>query len=370
MWNEPVQNGVPNMGDMSTLQAPKKPRKKMPLWLKILLIVLPSLLVLVTIFVVIVLGIIQTMTREADALTRRYWDAVTSCDGQALVEMLPEAAVEHICAAENIAEETLPLALTAYLEDQRETMGGEMTVEWRDYSYRAANDIENAPRVIWQDAETYGFDFHSFMRYEVLLEIVTPEQTDTYRCDMRFVQSEDQWCCLNVLDDVEAMRQGGFLQEMLYQTDFQAPVEDYLNALVRQDVNAMQAMVPSGWWLLLEDMGCDVFLANACLEQQLSMVCETALGLSSPAGSDCTDITFLGSETYEQSVLDSFNTVLVDYGIAAEEMVNVAVSFTVEGTTCDNYVVTMTKIDGVWYVYDVMYQYDSGVQNFGWYLTQ
>lgn len=350
-------SGMPGDGAIP----PKK--KKFPLWLKILLIVIPIFVVLVIAVIVIIFLVARAMTKEAASLTDQYWKAFVSCDGKAIIEMMPEEATAKICAENAVTETQLCDAMTTYLEDVHAKMGGRLHCEWEMESYRYTSDFNSVSSVATTYAKEYGFDFQEYMEYWIDVEISGLRAERDNKVEMLFVKSDGTWYCLNVLDDVEQMLRSDQLQNTVYQQQFQEPLESYINAVLHKDAAVMQKMAPASWFQYMQDnYGCSVPEANECMKQQLMDIYLYEMDFDKDdLSGDCSNLQITDIVPYEESEVNEINDSLGDYGLEGEEMADVTISFDMNDASCDSYIVTMTRIGDTWYVYDVMYQYSNAV---------
>ena len=156
------------------------------------------------------------------------------------------------------------------------------------------------------------------------------------------------------MDDFDQLCGSDYAASAKYIAEFGDMVQTYWNAVVNADAATMSTLVPESWWELID---AEYGVSQSDAESYLTSMLEDMVSGTPELSVDVTGGTDVADEE-----LSELNDGLETYGIAGDAAVDVSMTVKMNDESNDTYL-TMTQIDGQWYVYDAMYSYATACYN-------
>lgn len=163
-----------------------------------------------------------------------------------------------------------------------------------------------------------------------------------------------QWCSLSAMDDFNEICDSDYAATAKYGAEFGDMLQTYWTAVANADAATLSTLVPDGWWDLVDQ---EYGVQQSDAESYLNSLLEEMVASQFNGESvDDIQVEITDASSYDDDELADINEGLDTYGIDGEEAMDVDVTVTTGDDSNDTYV-TLTKIDGQWYVYDAMYYF-------------
>lgn len=351
---DPTMNPVPPMN-----QPPKKKKKKV--WLIVLLICIPILLIVIVVACLFGYGV--SVGKQGAEAVNDYWDAYVNGSGETFAEMVPDDFWTYISDTYDVTEEEAVAGMNLYLQEVSDELGGDLSYDWSQngvqYGFGSTDTLDDVREV----TDTYGLEISSGIGIGINGTVTGTSDSEDHDFAMWIVKIDGEWYNVSVMSDFESVCQSDYIGAAKYEAEYGDLMETYWNAVINADAKTMSTLVPDAWWDLIdEEYGCSQSEAEGYLVETLQELVSSEFG-------DTTDLSVsvqvTGATEYEDGDLEDLNEGLDTYGVAGEEAVDVDVNVLIGDEESTATYVTMTKINGEWYVYDAMFYYATACYTYG-----
>ena len=343
-------NPVPPVG-----QPPKKKKKT---GLIVALILIPILLILIVVGVIVGIGV--NLGTKAAKNNDAYWSAHVNCDGEALAELCPDSFWDYISDTYDLSEEDAVAAMNQYMQDYSDTLGGDLSYKMEQNGVTAGMGNSAQLDPVREDTDKFGLKVSTGVCIDATCTVTGADDSDSDDYSLWTVKIDGKWCSLSAMDDFDQLCDSDYAASAKYIAEFGDMAQTYWSAVVNADAAAMSTLVPDSWWELVD---AEYGVSQSDAESYLTSMLEEMV--SSSFGEDETpelSVDVTGGTDVADEDLAELNDGLETYGIAGDAAVNVSMTVKMNEDSNDTYI-TMTQIDGQWYVYDAMYSYATACYN-------
>lgn len=326
-------------------------KKKKKVWPWVLGISLILVVMVFALMMVLFFNLFRTVVREERICqTADYCaSAMANGDGLELAEEMPEEFWNYLEQTYDVPRETMEEGLEDYLNSDclYESDSPEANYAWLwDYETFELEEMDVSRRSHAEACmQTYGLTAGEFLAAEAI-----SQPSEKHIGTFSMVQIGDRWYVL------DAMEMADMLCQTMYGTDsaFRQLTDQYWAVYAAKAPGQLSEMVHgefSGY--LTSEYDLDVSEAETAMEQYLDLF-EFAYEVGTMK-----QITYDVEEILWYSWDKEYN--MPDFGFSIDRMVDVSMTYTIEGTegtARDDTYLTLAEIDGVWYLYDAMYDYD------------
>lgn len=354
---DPMTNPIPPVG----VQPPKKKKK---VWLIVLLCLIPVILIIAVVVILFVYGI--NIGKNAAESAEDYWKAYTACDAEAMADMVPDDYWTYISDTYDLTEEEAVAGMELYLKDMEEQLGGNLTYDWSYNGVQAASGSSSDLDGVRDVVGDFGLELSKGVGISVDATVSGDTDSKDFDFAMWTVQIDGEWYNVSVMTDFDDVCTAGYADNAKYVVEYGDLIEKYWNGFSKGDGAALAEMLPPNYWDFLEEMyGCTREEAEGYLYQYLSEN-------MSESFEDLSKLTITATITdvaeYDEDDMASMNDGLEEYGLAGDAMLDVYTDLVLDydgETIDDSSYVTLTRLDGTWYVYDLMYYFTDACGTYG-----
>ena len=347
---DPTVNPVPPVG-----QPPKKKKKT---GLIVALILIPILLILIVVGVIVGIGV--NLGTKAAKNNAAYWNAHINCDGEALAELCPDSFWDYISDTYDLSEEDAVAAMNQYMQDYSDTLGGDLSYKMEQNGVTAGMGSSAQLDPVREDTDKFGLKVSTGVCIDATCTVTGADDSDSDDYSLWTVKIDGKWCSLSAMDDFDQLCGSDYAASAKYIAEFGDMVQTYWNAVVNADAATMSTLVPESWWELID---AEYGVSQSDAESYLtSMLEEMVSGSFGEDGTPELSVDVTGGTDVADEELTELNDGLETYGIAGDAAVDVSMTVKMNDESNDTYL-TMTQIDGQWYVYDAMYSYATACYN-------
>ena len=347
---DPTVNPVPPVG-----QPPKKKKKT---GLIVALILIPILLILIVVGVIVGIGV--NLGTKAAKNNDAYWNAHINCDGEALAELCPDSFWDYISDTYDLSEEDAVAAMNQYMQDYSDTLGGDLSYKMEQNGVTAGMGNSAQLDPVREDTDKFGLKVSTGVCIDATCTVTGADDSDSDDYSLWTVKIDGKWCSLSAMDDFDQLCGSDYAASAKYIAEFGDMVQTYWNAVVNADAATMSTLVPESWWELID---AEYGVSQSDAESYLtSMLEEMVSGSFGEDGTPELSVDVTGGTDVADEELTELNDGLETYGMAGDAAVDVSMTVKMNEESNDTYL-TMTQIDGQWYVYDAMYSYATACYN-------
>ncbi len=349
MSYNPAMNPIPPVG----VQPPKKKKK---VGLIILLCLIPVVIIIAIVAALIVYGF--SLGKNAAESAEEYWKAYVECDADAMADMVPEDYWTYISDTYELSKEEAVTGMQLYLDEKSEALGGGLTYEWNYTGVQAASGSSSDLDEVREVVGAYGLELNKGIGISVEAKVSGSTDSEDYNFDMWTVKIDGEWYNVSAMTDFDDICEAGYGNNAKYVAEYGDIVDTYWNGFSQGDGAALAELVPPNYWDFIDELyGCTREDAEGYLNQYLV----ENMGDTFGGDSNLTiSATITGVEEYETSEMDDMNSGLEEYGLAGDAMLDVNTDLHLvydDQETDDTSYVTLTNLNGEWYVYDLMYYF-------------
>ncbi|MGN1403384.1 MAG: hypothetical protein ACI4XB_03580 [Ruminococcus sp.] len=329
--------------------APQKKQRKV--WPWVLGISLTLIVLLFALLMILFFTVFRTAVKEEVICETADYCACVMANGEGLElgEELPAAFWDYLVQTYNVSRETIEDGLEDYLNSDclYASDSPEADYAWLwEYDTFELEDMDDSRKSHAKACmQTYGLTADGYQAAEAIAQL-SKKHVGTFS----MVRIDDGWYVLDAME----------MTDMLCQTMYGA--DSAFRQLTDQYWAAYAAKAPGQ----LSEMVHGEFPGYLAKEYQLdTSEAETAMGQYLDLFEDISEVGTMEQITYnvEEVLWYSWKTKynMPDFGFSIDRMVDVSMTYTIEGTegkVRDDTYLTLAEIDGKWYLYDAMYDYD------------
>lgn len=341
---DPTTNPIPPMG--------QQPKKKKKTGLIVAIILIPILIILIIIGVIVGIGV--NMGTKGAKTVDKYWDAHVNCDAEALADLCPDDFWNYISDTYDLTEEEAVDAMGRYMNDYADSLGGDLSYEWSQSGVTVGFGSSSQLDTVREDTDKFGLKVSSGICVDVNCTLTGADDSEQDDYSIWTVKVNGQWCSLSAMDDFNEICDSDYAATAKYGAEFGDMLQTYWTAVANADAETLSTLVPDGWWDLVDQ---EYGVQQSDAESYLNSLLEEMVASQFNGESvDDIQVEITDASSYDDDELADINEGLDTYGIDGEEAMDVDVTVTTGDDSNDTYV-TLTKIDGQWYVYDAMYYF-------------
>lgn len=360
-----IPNGVPNDPTMSAVppmgQPPKKKKKKV--WLIVLLILIP--VVLIVVVLACVFGMAFSYQNRGTESVDAYWEAYVNGSSEEIAAMVPEDFWTYATDTYGFTKEEMISGMDEYLTSVEEDLGENLSYEWSQNNFTVASGTSLDD--VNDELAEFGLKASIGIGVDISARVTGADTYDDHNFAMWTVKIDGDWYNHTAMLDFIDMCEEGYAEQAKYKAEFGDITDAYETALYQADGAAIGTMVPAQFWdYLAEGFDCTQSEAEGYLTQYLTDLITDSYA---PVDEVTMEYTIVQIDDCEEDDMADLNEGLEEYGLAGEEMKDIYVDEVISynGTEEDNSTyMTVTKIDGEWYVYDVMYYFTQACYYYGY----
>lgn len=349
MGYDPTVNPIPPM----TGQPPKKKKKKV--WLIVLLCLIPVVLIIGIVVGLFCYG--MSLGKKGSAMVDEYWDAYVNCDAEAMADMVPDDYWDYISNTYEVTEEEAVAGMQCFLEEKAEELGGNLTCDWDSHGVQYAAGTSSDLDEVREVMDGYGLSVSSGVGISITATVTGDSDSEDHAFALWDVKIDGEWYNGSVMTDFDAVCSAGYADNAKYMLAYGDTVSQFYDALFHYDGAALGTMVPDSFWNFIEEVyEMDRTKAEGYLSNYLEEQMEGTYDVTNAE----VKATVTDAEELDADEITDMNSGLEEHGLSGEEMIDIYADITLtdgDKTEDDSSYITLTKIDGNWYVYDVMYYF-------------
>ena len=253
-----------------------------------------------------------------------------------------------------MTEEEAVDAMGRYMNDYADSLGGDLSYEWKQSGVVVGFGSSSQLDTVREDTDKFGLKVSSGICVDVNCTVTGADDSEQDDYSIWTVKVNGQWCSLSAMDDFNEICDSDYAATAKYGAEFGDMLQTYWTAVANADAETLSTLVPDGWWDLVDQ---EYGVQQSDAESYLNSLLEEMVASQFNGESvDDIQVEITDASSYDDDELADINEGLDTYGIDGEEAMDVDVTVTTGDDSNDTYV-TLTKIDGQWYVYDAMYYF-------------
>ncbi len=339
---------------------PEQPPKKRKVG-KIILIVVIIVVVLLLAAAGGAYAYIRSIMNRGEENVETYWNNYTSADTAAMTEQIPDAYWDYISENYGYTKDDCIAGLDYFYAAQSELLGDHITC-----TYDAADPVVGTTGMTDSMAEIneavaqYGLSY-TWCVSVALSNITVSGDSDSYELEevgVCLIKIDGEWYDLTVMDDIDNICSGGYVEAAQYQTLYGDTIQTYWTSFYNNDTDTMASMMPDALWTLLsENYGVDEEGAKECMSQYITDLKEYSSMTGTTFGFD---ISVTSDEDYDIENMEDMNTYLGEALTADVYMtVNFDYSLSMDDEVLESDASSsiMMQLDDTWYLFDGIYYF-------------